>query len=147
MSEVAVLNVPRSTFSLDGEAIEPRNVHAIAMLPGWHRVEWEYRFPNGFQQMQAVEFRAEAGERYRLGQRFFAEPHPDGALGEIPGFTIAVLTLPIAVFIPADTPAAPPPGEYYYWIVHVESERVVAGWAPEVGSSHQVITHVPVNDL
>jgi len=143
--EIAVLSLPSTHMcpALDGEAIKPQNVTAIEFLPGWHTIEWEFIYPNGFTHPRQLVFEARAGQRYRLGQRFFPTPNPLSLIGDAINLGLDTATRPLEIFLPPETPTEPPEGAYYSWIVHEPSRRIVAGLAPDVPLGHVPIVFVP----
>jgi hypothetical protein len=142
---VGLLDVPVAVESVDGEAVADPGARRLAVLPGWHEVRWSFVYPNGFTETRELSFVARQGERYRLGQRFFPDPHPAGALGEVFDVTVDTLLLPLRLLFPQAAPEGPSPGEYYCWIVERRTQRVVAGSAPDVPMPHETITYVPVD--
>lgn len=143
--EVALLSASAANLIVDGELIDTEDVRWIELLPGQHLLEWVYTHSNNFSEKKALSFDAEAGRRYRLGQRFFPQPHPAGPIGEVIEFAVSTALTPITVFFPSDPPTRPPAGEYYSWILDSRSEQVVAGLAPDVPLSHAPITYVPTH--
>jgi hypothetical protein len=143
--EIAILSVPPTVMSVDGEAIRKDNVGTIELLPGWHSIKWEFTYPNGFRTTESLSFEAEAGERYRLGERFFPPPNPLGPVGDLLGFVIDVAWMPLDILLPFEPPAEAPDGSYYSWITHCPSQTVVAGLAPAVPQGDCVITFVPLD--
>ena len=144
--EVAVLTVPPTVTSVDGEPMLKDSVGTIELLPGRHAIEWEFIYPNSFRETQRLTFEAKAGERYRLGQRFFPPPHPAGPIGEVFDFVIGTALIPLEIVFPSEPPTEAPDGAYYRWIIHHRSERVIAGLAPDVPQGDCVITFVPPPD-
>ena len=127
------------------EAVTPESAHRIELLPGPHSLEWTYRYPNGYGQEQSLVFKASAGQQYRLGQRFFARPHPGGPVGAIVDLALSVAVSPITVFLPQETPDEPPEGEYYSWVLERATGQTVAGRAPDVPLDHAPVTYVPLD--
>ena len=144
-TEIAVLMISVDGLHVDGEPVSPTNVHKVELPPGAHELEWTYRYSNGYVEAMELDFEAVAGQRYRLGQRFFARPHPDGPIGAIAEFTVETALLPIKMFISPEVPEGPPDGDYYSWVVATGSGRVVGGLAPDVPMEHPPITYVPVD--
>ena len=140
--EIAVLMISVDELQVDG-AVTPENVHKVELSPGTHEFQWSYRHSNGYVEAVELSFEAVAGRRYRLGQRFFAQPHPDGPIGAVLDFTVETVLGPLKVFLPAETPAGPPDGEYYSWVVDPASGLVVGGLAPDVPLAHAPMTYVP----
>ena len=142
-AEVAVLFVPWTSISVDGESVIERNVSRIELLPGSHVIEWVFDYPNDFKETKRLEFVAEAGKRYRLGQRFFAAGGLGGAVGAVVELALDTTLVPLKLLLGSEDPAAAPEGEYYTWILERETRGVVAGMAPDVPQVHQTITYVP----
>ena len=92
-------------------------------------------------------FEAAAGQRYRLGERFFAEPHPAGPIGAVFDFALETALIPVKVLVPSEPPVGPPEGEYYSWIVHAGTGHAIAGLAPDVPLDHAPVTYVPANQV
>ena len=144
-AEVAVLSVPTLTqYVVDGEPAPAQSVSKIELLPGRHEVEWTFTYPNDYREPQQVSFRAEAGQRYRLGQRFFPAPHPGGPLVAVLELGLNTALIPFKLLLPLEAPTEPPEGEYYRWVVEVPSQRLMAGMAPDVPLGHATITYVPI---
>ncbi len=136
--------VPVDGRHVDGE-VTPNNVNKVELVPGVSEFRWNFRYPNGYVETMALSFEAAAGRRYRLGQRFFPQPHSDGPIGAIVEFTVETALIPINVFLPPETPVGPPEGEYYSWVVDPASGRVVGGLAPDVPLEHPPMTYVPLD--
>ena len=145
-AEIAVLEVPLTRIVVDGTTVPMQNVNKIELLPGFHRIEWDFSYPNRYRERMELSFQAEAGGRYRLGEKFFAAPHPGGPLGAFLEVLGDTALLPISLFVPGEDPTGPPEGDYYLWIVDRESQQVLAGLAPDVPEAHSTITFVPVED-
>ncbi len=145
-SDVAVLVVPWTHIAVDGESIPKKDVRQIELLPGWHEIEWEFTYPNRYQETRALSFAAEPGQSYRLGQRFFPAPHPGGPIGAIVDLTVDTALAPITLLLAPEDPTEPPDGEYFMWIVHRESQQVMAGLAPDVPLAHAPISYVPLEE-
>ena len=143
-AQIAVVMVSVDGLHVDGDETAS-NVNKVELAPGAHELQWSYRYPNGYVEAMVLDFEALAGQRYRLGQRFFAQPHPDGPIGAIVEFTVETALIPIKVFVPREVPEGPPEGEYYSWVVATRSGRVVGGLAPDVPPVHPPITYVPAN--
>ncbi len=143
--EVALLTVTATGLRIDGQPVTPKSARRIELLPGPHSLEWTYRYPNGYSEEQSLVFKASAGQEYRLGQRFFARPHPGGPVGAIVDLAMAVAVSPITVFLPEETPDEPPEGEYYSWVVERGLGHTVAGVAPDVPLDHAPVTYVPLD--
>ncbi len=143
--EVAVVMISVDGLHIDGEPVTPGNVYKVELLPGAHELQWSYRYPNGYVEAMALGFVAAAGQRYRLGQRFFPQPHPDGPIAAILDLAVETALIPIKVLLPPETPDGPPEGEYYSWVVDPASGRVVGGLAPDVPLEHPPITYVPAD--
>ena len=141
--QIAILSVPPTIVSVDGETLRKDSVGTIELLPGWHSIEWAFTYPNGFRTTQSLSFEAEAGERYRLGERFFPAPNPLGPVGDVLDFALDVAWTPLGFILPSDPPTGAPEGSYYNWITHSPSQTVVAGLAPDVPQGDCVITFVP----
>ncbi len=144
-TEIAVLMISVDGLHIDGEPVSPTNVHKVELPPGAHELQWSYRYPNGYVEAMVLGFEAAAGRRYRLGQRFFPQPHPDGPIGAIVDFAVGTALIPIKVLLPPETPDGPPEGEYYSWVVDPASGLVVGGLAPDVPLEHPPMTYVPVD--
>ena len=129
---------------VDGE-VTASNVYKVELAPGAHELQWSYRYPNGCVEAMVLDFEAAAGQRYRLGQRFFPQPHPDGPIGAIVVFTVETALIPIKRLVPPEMSEGPPEGEYYSWVVATRSGRVVGGLAPDVPMEHPPITYVPLD--
>lgn len=127
---VATLHVPGPVVAVDGVPVEDPDARSLAVLPGWHELEWVYVYPNGFSERKRISFVAVAPGVYRLAERFAPAPHPAGILGEIVEFALGAAIFPVAVLSEKEEAVAPPEGEYSSWIVDGESQRVVAGVAP-----------------
>ena len=146
-AEVAVLSVPMLTsFTVDEKQVPEQSISRIELLPGRHVIEWDFAYPNRFQASQRLSFAVCAGERYRLGQRFFAAPHPAGPIGALLELGLDTALLPVTLLLPLDAPTEPPEGEYYCWMVQLPSQRLVAGTAPDVPMTHTAITFVPMEE-
>jgi hypothetical protein len=143
-AEIAVVMVSVDGLRVDGE-VTASNVNKVELAPGAHELQWSYRYSNGYVEAMVLDFAAVAGQRYRLGQRFFAQPHPDGPIGAIVEFTVETTLIPIKMFVPPEAPEGPPEGEYYSWVVATRSGRVVGGLAPDVPMEHPPITFVPLD--
>ncbi len=144
--KVAMLDVPGPVTEVDGDPVNDRSARRLTLLPGWHEVEWTFDYPNGHRAGQKISFVAQAGNRYRLGQRFFPAPHPGGPVGAIVEIVFDAAFLPIKLLLEEPPADAPPPGDYYCWIVERGTEQVVAGMAPDVPMAHAEITYVPVGE-
>ena len=142
-AEVAVLLVPGTSMTVDGEPVSETNVIRIEMLPGPHVIEWVFVYPNDFKETKRIEFVAEAGQRYRLGQRFFTAAGLGGAVGAVADLALDTALVPLKLLLEAEEPAAAPEGEYYTWILEQQTRHLVAGTAPDVPQVHQTITYVP----
>ena len=146
-SEIAVITVSSAqTIVVDDVPVEKSGVSRIELLPGPHEIAWTFVYPNRYEARQALEFHARAAERYRLGQRFFPAPHPGGFLGAVLDAAADAALSPIRIVFPPEPGEAPPDGEYYRWIVHVESGRPEAGLPPDVPHPHAPLTSVPSDD-
>ena len=145
-AEVAVLFVPWTSMTVDGEPVITKNVSRIELLPGSHVIEWVFVYPNDFKESKRLEFVAEAGKRYRLGQRFFAAAGLGGVIGAVVDLALDTALVPLKLLLGSEAPAAAPEGEYYTWILERETRYVVAGMAPDVPQVHQTITYVPADE-
>ncbi len=145
-AEVAVLFVPWTSMTVDGEPVITNNVNRIELLPGSHVIEWLFVYPNDFTESKQLEFVAEAGKRYRLGQRFFTAGGLGGAVGAVADLALDTALVPLKLVFGSEEPAAAPEGEYYTWILERETRYVVAGMAPNVPQVHQTITYVPTEE-
>lgn len=143
--ELAFLRVPATPDAVDGMVSPHPHVSTVAFLPGWHRVEWTYTYPNGFRAPQALEFEAEAGTWYHLGQRFFPAPNPLGVLGETLDLAVGTALLPVTLLFPPEADEAPE-GAYYAWITGGEPSQLLAGNAPDMPMAHPPITYVPLDE-
>ena len=143
-TEIAVLLISVDSLHIDGEPVSPTNVHKVELPPGAHELQWSYRYPNGYVETMGLDFKAAAGQRYRLGQRFFPQPHPDGPIGALVDLAVGTALIPIKVLLPPEPLAGPPDGEYYCWVVVPVTGRVVGGLAPNVPLEHPPMTYVPV---
>ncbi len=143
-TEIAVLLISVDGLHVDGEPVSPTNVHKVELPPGAHELQWSYRYPNGYVETMGLDFEAAAGQRYRLGQRFFPQPHPDGPIGALVDLAVGTALIPIKVLL-QETPDGPPEGEYYSWVVDPATGRVAGGLAPDVPLEHPPITYVPVD--
>ncbi len=142
--EVAMLRAPAAGLTIDGQAIAKSGV--IELLPGLHSVEWVFVYPNQFRESMMLSFEAEAGQRYKLGERFFPEPNPAGPVGEAVDLALKVTLAPVGLLFPPPVPTGPPPGDYYMWIVEEGSRLAVAGMAPNVPPAHEPVTYVPLGE-
>jgi hypothetical protein len=95
--------------------------------------------------VKSLAFEAAAGQRYRLGERFFAEPHPAGPIGAVIDVAVETALTPIKVFVPSEPPVGPPEGEYYNWIIEAKTGYTVAGLPPDVPLNHAPVTYVPAS--
>ncbi len=145
-AEVAVLFVPWTSMTVDGEPVIAKDVSRIELLPGSHVIEWVFVYPNDFKENKRLEFVVEAGRRYRLGQRFFAAGGLGGAVGAVADLALDTALLPLKLLIGSEEPAAASEGEYYTWILERQTRHVVAGTAPDVPQVHQTITYVPADE-
>ncbi len=149
-ADVAVLFVPWTSMTVDGEPIVQKNVNRIELLPGPHVIEWVFVYPNDFKESRRLEFESEAGKRYRLGQRFFAAASFGGPIGEVAELALDLALdtalVPLKLLLGSETPTAAPEGEYYTWILERQSGALVAGMAPDVPQAHQTITYVPIEE-
>ena len=145
-ADVAVLFVPWTSMTVDGEPVMTKNVSRIELLPGSHVIEWVFVYPNDFKENKRLEFAAEAGKRYRLGQRFFAAAGLGGVIGAVADLALDTALVPFKLLLGSEEPAAAPEGEYYTWILERETRYVVAGMAPDVPQVHQTITYVPAEE-
>ena len=143
-TEIAVVMISVDGLHVDGAPVSPTNVHKLELPPGAHELLWSYRYPNGYVETMELDFEAAAGQRYRHGQRFFPQPHPDGPIGAIVDFAVGAALIPIKLLLP-ETPDGPPEGEYYSWVVDQASGHVVGGLAPDVPLEHPPITYVPAH--
>jgi hypothetical protein len=141
--EIALLTVVATDVHVDGEPVSPKDARRIELLPGLHTFQWSYRYPNGYSEAKSLAFEAAAGQRYRLGERFFAEPHPAGPIGAVIDVAVETALTPIKVFVPSEPPVGPPDGEYYSWIIEAKTGYTVAGLAPDVPLDHAPVTYVP----
>ncbi len=125
-TEIAVVMISVDGLHVDGEPVSPTNVHKVELPPGAHELQWSYRYQNGYVETTALGFEAAAGKHYRLGQRFFPQPHPDGPIGTIVDVAVGTALLPIRMIVPPETQEGPPEGEYYSWVV-ANRERARGG--------------------
>ncbi len=94
-TEIAVVMISVDGLHVDGKRVTATNVYKVELSPGAHELLWSYRYPNGYIAAMVLDFEAVAGDRYRLGQRFFPQPHPDGPMGAILDFAVGAALLPI----------------------------------------------------
>ena len=149
-AEVAVLFVPWTSMTVDGEPVIEKNVSRIELLPGPHVIEWVFVYPNDFKESRRLEFVAKAGKRYRLGQRFFEAGGLGGPIGVVADLALDLALdtalVPLKLLLGSEEPVAAPEGEYYTWILERQTGNVVAGMAPDVPQVHQTITYVPAGE-
>jgi hypothetical protein len=142
--EIALLTVTTAGLHIDGEPASPKDARWIELLPGLHVIEWTYEYPNGYRKPESLEFEAVTGQRYRLGERFFPEPHPAGPIGAVVDLAVDTALFPVKVLMPPEIPVEPTDGDYYSWVLHAGTGHVVAGLAPDVPLDHAPVTYVPV---
>ncbi|MBT8484981.1 MAG: hypothetical protein HKO59_03395 [Phycisphaerales bacterium] len=144
-TEVALLEVPVHPRAIDGTTLPRRgDVARVELLPGAHEVEWRFVYPNAFVQDQRLSFYAEAGGRYRLGERFFADPHAGGPIGALLDVAIDASLAPVRLLIGSEPPGEPTPGEYFCWVIDTDSQAILAGVPPNVPAAHSPIGFLPV---
>jgi hypothetical protein len=148
-AEVALLEIDLGDtaggrLTVDGAAARRGDVRRIELLPGCHAITWTVVYPNLHRATSSIELDAEAGHRYRLGQRFFPAPHPAGPVGAAIETILDVALLPFSVLDPgAAERGEPPPGASFRWITdESRGGRVVAGDAPDVPLGHVEITFI-----
>ncbi len=144
--DVARLDVWATGLSIDGQQLDQKDARKIALLPGRHELHWKHEYSNKYLEQKTLSFVAEAGRHYRLGERFFAEPNPAGPLGDVFDLAVDAALTPITMVLPLEPPSGPPPGQYYAWILDIQSQQIVAGLAPDVPMDHAPITYVPLDD-
>lgn len=145
--EVATIDVPLTNrLIVDRRLADATHVSEIEVLPGEHTVEWKYVYPNHYSEMKRITFTAEAGKRYRLGQRFLPAPYDGNALELAFDVAIDTTVMPFMMIFPPEPPKAAPAGKYYMWVTDARTEQVLAGTAPAVSPGANAITHAPASE-
>ena len=145
-AEIATLEVPRNDLVIDGTAIDKGGISRVELLPGTHRVEWTFTYPNGHRESCELTFIARAGDLCRLGSTFFPSPHPLGFIGAALDLAAHTAILPIELLFPPPEPAEPPEGELYTWVILLPSRQILAGLPPDLPVAYAPINVVPVEE-
>ncbi len=139
--EVGFLSVRQMNgLRIDKQPITQGNVSEISLLPGPHTIEWDYTYPNLYRDMKQLEFKVERGHRYQLVQRFISQAPRRHTLEAVFNFTIDAVVAPLIWLFPPESPAEAPEGEYFKWIVDLETRSVLAGASPADLNRHASIT-------
>lgn len=83
-----------------------------------------------------------AGDHLSLHQHFIPTDGPLGPLGDVAGFTVDTVLLPLRWLLPAG--AEPPPGRLHAWIEDRSTGEVIAGIPPDLPTGYVELTIVPI---
>ena len=141
LEEVGILSIRNTkNFRIDQKPITQSNVREITLLPGQHSIVWEFTYPNLYREVKHLDFEVERGHRYQLVQRFIPLKPLGHPLETVFDLTIDAVVAPLIWLFPPESPSEAPAGEYFTWIVDVESRNVLAGVNPNAATRQVAIS-------
>ncbi|MFK7962001.1 MAG: hypothetical protein AB8G96_15915 [Phycisphaerales bacterium] len=143
----AVVDLPDSlipgSLRLDGRSAPHRDVSTITLAPGLHTLTWRYLHRNRHVESLRMPLDLAPGDHVRLRQRFLAADGPLGPVGDVAGFTVETVFLPLRWLFPAGE--EPPPGRMHAWVEDRATGDVLAGRPPDLPTGYVELTIVPID--